>query len=113
MDNKSDVKQLFTNLKEYGHLQLDYIKLLSIEKITALFSVLIIALLVLLLSFGFLFFLTVSLKTCLATCLNETLAYLLVAGIYVVLAVILVIFRKNLVINPLCRIISKIIIDKK
>ena len=113
MDDKSDLKQLFNNLKEYVHLHLDYLKLLSIEKITALFSMLIIALLVLLLSFGFLFFLTVSLKTCLAAYVDESVAYLLVAGIYVVLAAILVIFRKGLVINPLCRIISKIIIDKK
>lgn len=113
MDNKSDMKQLFNNLKEYGHLQIDYIKLLSVEKITALFSVLILALLALLLSFGFLFFLTNSLKTCFAAYFDESVAYLLVAGIYVVLAAILIIFRKSLVINPLCRIISRIIIDKK
>lgn len=47
----------------------------------------------------------------LSQCMATTWAYLIVAGFYMLLIAVMVIFKRTLLINPIARFLSKVILD--
>ena len=97
--------QLFTEVKDYLKLQGDYVKIDIVEKITKILSMLLFILVVLVLAMGLLFYLLFSLAYILGPEIGFVASFAIIAGIYLVLLITMIVFRKSLIINPLLRII--------
>lgn len=100
---------IWHELREYLDLNIEYAKLTAAEKVavllTATASVLVVGVL------GILIFFFVSLAAVywLARAgMSVALAFTIMAGFYVLLLVLFYIFRKQLVLDPIARFISKL-----
>ena len=101
------LRQLFVEFKKYLNLQKEYTKLEVTEKLSVLLSMLIIVLLTVILGMMALFYLSFTLAYLLAPTVGSiTLSFSLIASLYIVLAILLVAFRKRLIIDPMVKFIA-------
>lgn len=96
--------ELRTTLK----LNVDYAKLTAAEKLTMLLTTLAFALLAFVLISLIMFFLSIAVVRCMATGVGLIWAYFIMCAFYVVLFVVAVAFRKQLIINPVARFVSRL-----
>lgn len=107
--NVEIIARLISNLKRYGELQLKGMQLDVVSKLTLVLTLLVVALVligvvsivVLLLSLALVFALAPIVDSLVTSCC-------LVAGGFVLLSVLLVLFRRTLLINPIARFLSSI-----
>lgn len=107
--NVEIIARLISNLKRYGELRLKGMQLDVVSKLTLVLTLLVVALVligvvsivVLLLSFALVFALASIVGSLVTSCC-------LVAGGFVLLSVLLVLFRRTLLINPIARFLSSI-----
>ena len=114
-DDKSveNIQQLFIEFKKYLELQKEYTKLEVTEKLSILLSTLILVLLVVILGVVVLFHLSFTLVYVLAPLVDGLIAsYALIACFHVLLIILLVLFRKRLIINPTVKFIAGLFLDK-
>ena len=114
-DDKSveNIQQLFIEFKKYLELQKEYTKLEVTEKLSILLSTLILVLLVVIRGVVVLFHLSVTLVYVLAPLVGGLIAsYALIACFHVLLIILLVLFRKRLIINPTVKFIAGLFLDK-
>ncbi|EGF58939.1 phage holin family protein [Bacteroides fluxus] len=114
-DDKSveNIQQLFIEFKKYLELQKEYTKLEVTEKLSILLSTLILVLLVVILGVVVLFHLSFTLVYVLAPLVGGLIAsYALIACFHVLLIILLVLFRKRLIINPTVKFIAGLFLDK-
>ncbi len=110
-DDKSieNFQQLFFEFKKYLELQKEYTKLELTEKLTILFSTLIMVLILIILGMVALFYLFFTLAYILEPFVGGLMAsFAIIAGINVVLIAIIVIFRKRLIISPLVNFLANL-----
>ena len=114
-DDKSveNIQQLFIEFKKYLELQKEYTKLEVTAKLSILLSTLILVLLVVILGVVVLFHLSFTLVYVLAPLVGGLIAsYALIACFHVLLIILLVLFRKRLIINPTVKFIAGLFLDK-
>lgn len=108
-----DIRQLVIEFKKYLNLQKEYTKLKITEKLSLLLSWLLTILLTVVLGMTALFYLTFMLAYMMAPAVGGLIvSFCIVAGIYILLAVLLVIYRKKLIINPMIRFIGGLLLKK-
>lgn len=103
-------KQIYEEGREYLKLQLEYGKLTLTEKLTLLISSLAIGLIAVFLGVIAVFFLSMSAVDWMAHSLGRTWSCLIMCGCYLILIGLLILLRKPLIINPMARLISRIIL---
>jgi membrane-bound ClpP family serine protease len=109
-----NLQQLYDEVKKYVQLQTEYVKVDFVEKLTILLSTLLIIGIVLILVIAALFYLFFSLAYALQPILGSlAISFAIISGIYVALIVLLMAFRKKLVINPLVRFLSNLFLKNK
>ena len=97
-----DFSSLSGNVKDYIRLKLELYKLMAVEGVAQLLSSIMISLVVLLLSIFFLFFLALAFVYWFGEEVGHMyVGALIVTAFYLVLSVIVFIFRDKLFINPL------------
>ncbi len=117
MDYKSEpmenFQQLYDDIKKYVSLQTEYVKVEFVEKLTILLSTLLIIMLVLILAITGLFYLFFSFAYALVPLVGSiALAFALVSGLYLLLIILIFVFRKTFIINPMTRFLSKLFLTK-
>lgn len=106
-------QQLYDDVKKYIELQTEYVKVEFVEKLSILLSALLILGLIILLVVAALFYLFFSLAYALQPLLGSLAAsFAIISGVYVLLVILFVIFRKQIVINPLVRFLSNLFLKK-
>lgn len=108
-----EIKSIFDQSKTWIKLEIEYAKLTVAEKATMLLSMLIIGFICLLLGMVVLILLGFSLVELFKLLMCPALAYLTVAGIICLLLVLIYLLRRPLLLNPLARMITKILFEKK
>lgn len=111
--NVDIVARLISNLKKYGELRLKSFQLDLVSKLTLILTFLVVAVLligvasivVLLLSFALVYALAPIVGGIVVSCG-------IVAGGFVLLGILLVAFRKRLLINPIARFLSSIFLGE-
>ncbi len=93
-------------------LEVEYAKLTLAEKMTMLFSAMIIGAVCLLMGMVVLILLAFALVELFRLMMSPALAYLSSAGVIVVLIVLFYLFRKPLLLNPIARFITRLFISK-
>ena len=107
-----EIRSTFEQSKSWLKLEVEYLKLTAVEKLTLLMGSLIIGFVGLLLGIVVLILLAFSLSEAFKLIMNPALAYLSAAGAICILLAIFFVLRKPLLLNPIARLISKIFFDK-
>lgn len=107
-----EIKEILSQSVNWAKLEVEYLKLTAAEKLIILMSALIIGGVMMLLLLPVFIMFLFALVGVFKMFLNPPLAYLSVGGIVLILIVILFFFRKQLVINPVARFVTKVIIEK-
>lgn len=112
--NIETMQQLFVEFRKYLELQKEYTKLELTEKLSKLLSTLLLAVLVVMLSAVVLFHLSFTLVYVLAPLVGgPAVSFALITCFHILLIVLLVVFRKRLIIGPTVRLIAGLFFDKK
>ena len=104
----STVKELLLRL---ARLYLDNVKLTVTEKLTVVFSAATLLLILLVLGIFALAFLSGALVAALALVLPQWACYLICAGVFIVIAVVIVSMRKSIIVNPIARFVSRLVFE--
>ena len=110
-DDKSieNFQQLFFEFKKYLELQKEYTKLELTEKLTILFSTLIMVLVLIILGMVALFYLLFALAYVLEPLVGGLMAsFDIIGGIKVLLNAIVIVFRKQLIISPMVNFLANL-----
>lgn len=106
-------KDLFALIRKWIILQIDYTRITVAEKLSLLLGILAIGLVCMIFGAFFILLVSLALVEVFKTFLAPWLAYICVSGIYLVFIGILLMARKVLLINPLARFISKLLMEKE
>jgi len=111
-DNQENngIRRLIDVGRRYLMLNLDYARLTAAEKLTVLLSTIAFYSLVTIMGTLVLVFLSIGVGHLLATTVARVAAYLYVAAFYLVLFILLFVFRRKLFVDPICRFITKLFV---
>ncbi len=110
MSNNS-ILHLLEEGKQYFLLQFDYAKLTVTEKISVILGMSFLFFIVLILSLGGGIYLSFALVHLLKPLLGLAASYAVVGLFFLVLAGITIIFRRHLILNPITRFISRVLLN--
>ena len=99
---------LWAELRSALKLNIDYAGLTAAEKLTMLLTMLSFSLLAFVLISLIMFFLSLAVVRCIATGVGMIRAYFIMCGFYVLLLAVALAFRKQLIINPIARFVSRL-----
>lgn len=105
-----DIQNIIEQGKNWVQLELDYAKLTLAEKLTAILTMLIIGFLCALLGFLTLILFSVALVHVFTLIMCPALAYLTVGGIVLLCLVLIWVLRKPLLLNPLAKMLTRVLI---
>ena len=106
-----DLKEMITQGISWAKLEVEYLKLTAAEKMIILVSMLVIGAVFLLLLLPAVLMFLFALAQVFIDFMPVALAYVAVGGIVLLLLCLMVVFRKPLVINPVAKFISKVLLD--
>ena len=107
-DKQPQFNTLWSELKTTFKLNVDYAKLTAAEKLTLLLTSVSLALLAFVLLSIIMFFMSLALVRCIATGVGMIWAYVIMGAFYIVLLAVIVLFRKQLIVNPISRFVSRL-----
>lgn len=107
-----EIKELFFQGRDWLRLEIEYAKLTVAEKFTLLLSVMIIGAVCLLMGMVVLILFAFALVELFKMIMAPALAYLSVGGIICLLILVLYLFRKPILLNPIARFITRLFINK-
>lgn len=107
-----EIKEILSQSVNWAKLEVEYIKLTAAEKLIVLLSTMIILAVVMVLLLPVFIMLLFALADVFKLFMVPALAYLSVAGIVLVLILLLFVFRKTLVIDPVARFMTRLILEK-
>lgn len=106
-----EIREMLSQGVNWAKLEIEYLKLTAAEKIIILVSMLVIGAVFLLLLLPVVLMFLFALAQVFIDFMPVALAYVCVGGIVMLLLGLLVIFKKQLVINPVAKFISKVLLD--
>lgn len=108
---ESTYNRLYLELKRLAGLQIENAKLLVTEKLTLLLGRMALVAVAFVVSATALIFLSMSAADFLLRGLAPCWTYLIIGGFYVVIVIIACCFRRRLIVDPIARYISRVILD--
>ncbi len=107
-----NLEQLFIELKRYIGLQKEYIRLELVEKLTLLFSGLILTLILIILGMMALFYFSFTMAYILAPWVGGlTASYATITAFILLILACIYFFRKQLIVKPLVRFLTKLFMN--
>lgn len=105
-------QKLFLDVKDFVDLKIDYLQVGLVEKLTRLISKLLILIASLIFGMAILFYLLFALAYALAPSVGFVASFAIAAGIFLLLLMIVLVFRKRLIINPLLKFMVGLFYDE-
>lgn len=109
MDNQTSVSTLWQRFKDFLTNKIEYTRLTVAEKLTLLLAMIATCLIVLVGVSATMFFLSVALSNLLRESVGPIWSACIVAGIYVVVLIVIIAFRKQLIVNPIARFVTRLL----
>lgn len=106
-----ELKELLAQSVNWAKLEVEYIKLTAAEKLIIIVSMMVIGMVVLVLVLPAILMFLFAIAQVFIGFMPVAVAYVCVGGIVLFLLGVLVFFRKSLVINPVAKFISKVLLD--
>ena len=107
-DKENSFKKLWDEIHRYLELNIEYAKLTGAEKITVLAAAMATSVIVGVLAILIFFFISIACVHWLGMVISMALAYTIMAAVYVVLLVVAWLFRRQLIVDPIAKFISKL-----
>ncbi len=108
----STLHTLASLVRDWVSLYLENARLTAAEKLSLLLSAIALYSLAMMLGMVALVFITMGIANLLAAYIAPFWTYLIIGGVFVAMTVILFIFRCQLLINPIARFISRLIVKE-
>ncbi len=108
-----EIKELFVNGKDWVKYEVIYAKLTVAEKMTILGGAVALAAVIMVVALPILIMLSFALKGVFGMLMSSPLAYLCVAGVWILLICIIYLFRKKLILDPIAKFITRLFFEKK
>lgn len=102
---------LWQSLQRLFNLEVDNAKMLVTEKLTVLTARLAVCFVVFVVGTCTLIFASMGVADILLEDLPPRWTYLIIAGFYALIIILLIIFRRRVFVNPIARFMSKVILD--
>lgn len=109
----NDIKDIYRQSINWLKLETEYVKLTAAEKATVLMSSIVMIAIVLLLATILVALLSLALVGVFEIWMQIGLAYLCAGGVVILLGIIIYLLRKPLIINPIARFVTRLILEKK
>lgn len=109
--NVESIVELIEALKEHVGLQKEYLELNVIEKVVKLVTALAVAIIFIILGVAVLFYLSFALVYWIAPLTGLAMAFFLVALFFITLLVVLCVFRKRWIEQPLVRFLANTLLN--
>lgn len=106
-------RKLFEEVKKYINLQIDYAKLTATEKISVILGMSVLFAVILVLSVGAGIYLSFALVYLLEPLVGIVGSYAIVGAVFLLLIAIVILFKKKLILVPITRFISKVLLDNE
>lgn len=110
-DNNGSFARLWTQGKEYAKLKFEYAKLTFTEKLAILLSAVAVCAVALLIGIIALLFLSVSVVLWMASAIGMAWSCAIMGCVYVTLMLLAIVLRKQLFVNPITRLVSRLILS--
>lgn len=98
-------------IRRLGELYISKARLKTTEKLTILLSTIAFSAVVAAIALVFILFVTIGVGHLLATSIAPHLAYLLVAGFYLLVLLVILFMRRTLFIDPISRFLSRLLVE--
>lgn len=105
-----ELKSIFAHSRDWLKFEIEYAKLTVAEKITVLMSALVLGAVCLMMGMVVLILLSMAIVEEFSLILSPALSYVCTAGIIALLILLLYIFRAPLLLNPIARFITRLIV---
>lgn len=110
-DEESAYKRIYSEAKRLVGLEIENARLLATEKLTLLLGRIALVAVCFVVSATALIFLSMAVADFLLQGLPARWTYLIIAAFYIVIIVIAAAFRRQLIIDPIARFISRVLLD--
>lgn len=110
-DSDSTYARLYQEVRRLAMLEVENARLLATEKLTLLLGRVTLVAVSFVVCSCALIFLSMSVSDLLLRNLAPCWTYMIVAGFYVLLAIICALFRRQLIVDPIARYLSRVILD--
>lgn len=107
------IQSIWKLAKRYCLLQINYAKLTFAEKLAVLLGGIAVAAVCLVLASILVMLLSFAAIDALQSVMSPCWAYLTVSAVFIFIILIVIIFRKTLIVNPIAKFISKLFFDKE
>lgn len=107
-EKDNQLRTFWAELRDTLKLNVDYAKLTAVEKLTVLFTTMALALISLVLVTAIIFFLSLAIAWWIAEGIGIAWAYCILFGFYLLLLILIIVFRKRLIINPIAGFVSRL-----
>ena len=112
MENKSFFTEVGSSLKQIMNIELEYIKLLFSKKLTILLSSMLLLFVIMIMILCALIFFAMAVANLLSFIMSECYVYMLIGAMFVLFMLVVYVFRRVIIVNPISRIVSRIVFDK-
>lgn len=109
-NTKSQVKTLWQRLKELAEYKYEYARLTLAEILVTIIAMLILCFIGIFIAMIVLFFLSTALSNWIAEYTGELWSNIIVVGINLIILLLIIAFRKPLIINPVSKFITRLIL---
>ncbi|MDE6177012.1 MAG: hypothetical protein K2F71_05655 [Paramuribaculum sp.] len=110
-DKNKSYRNLIDTFKRFLTLKTEDLKLTLAEKATIVISTLVVSAVITLLAVSMFLFLTFAVAHWIAQSIGLTWAYFIIGGFYALLITLIIILRKQLIIDPVSRFISRVLLS--
>lgn len=108
-----EIRETIIQIRKWLSLETRYFKLTVSEKLSIFFGTLLVVSAIFILMMIALVILSLCLVGVFEPLVGTTLSYLCVGGIFIILAVLVMLLRKPLILDPVARMISKLLLDNE
>lgn len=108
-----EIREIFSQSIDWAKLEIEYAKFTLAEKFTVLASALVIGAICLLLGIVVLILLALAGAELFKLIMCPALAYLSAAGVICLLILVIYVFKRTLLLNPISKFITKLIFNHK
>lgn len=110
-DPENSYHKIFSEVRRLCNLQIENGKLMLTEKLTLLVAKITLTAVVFVMATAAMIFVSIAVAHLLLRSMSPVATYAIVGAFYVIIAIIAMIFRRQLIVDPIARYISRVILD--
>ena len=109
-DNSNSISGIAATVGRYVKLLVEDARLNAAEKLTRMFSAIALCSLLTIVGIAAMVFISLAAGIALTSVMEPIWAFVIVAGVYILALVLLVVFRTQLLVNPIARFVSRLLL---